>query len=142
LVLAITPSLLDIDTTFLPKSQMRQISRVLELTDASIVGEADLGTAHWVYPQHFPGDPISPGSLIIEAAGQLVALWAWSQGQRGRPRLVRTSAEFHAPVGQETPTIVLRGGVRRKRNLNFGSIKIVAGEVHTGSVDLVLTVLA
>ena len=90
-------SVMDIDATFLPVGQMRQISRVTKLAEAVIDAEVDLGPYHWVFPQHFPGDPIFPGTLMIEAAGQLVALWAWAQGQRGRPRLVRTGAEFHSP---------------------------------------------
>ena len=78
-----------IEDTFLPVDQMLQVSRVTEISGPVIRGEVDLGAGHWVYPQHFPGDPIFPGTLMIEAAGQLVALWAWANGERGRPRLVR-----------------------------------------------------
>ena len=92
-------SLMDIDSTYLPVGQMRLISRVTAFGGPSIRGEVDLGAAHWVFPQHFPGDPIFPGSLIVEAAGQILALWAWGQGARGRPRLVRIGAEFRSPVG-------------------------------------------
>src|SRR5712691_4417211 len=102
-------SLIDLEATFLPVGQMRQISRVTPLKGAAITGEVDLSAGHWVYAQHFPGDPIFPGTLLIEAAGQLVALWAWAQGQRGRPRLVRTSAEFHFPVGPTHDHLLLRG---------------------------------
>src|SRR3970040_1011500 len=110
-------SLIDIDATYLPVQLMRQVARVTALEGASITGEVDLGSEHWVYAQHFPGDPIFPGTLIIEAAGQLVALWAWADGQRGRPRLVKTSAGFRAPVEIEAPQIVLDAVVRRKRHL-------------------------
>jgi 3-hydroxymyristoyl/3-hydroxydecanoyl-(acyl carrier protein) dehydratase len=55
---------------------MRQISRVTAVDAEGIVGEMDLGDGHWVYPGHFPGDLIFPGCLLVEAAGQLVALWA------------------------------------------------------------------
>ena len=108
------PNLIDIDTTFLPVAHMRQISRVTELVGAKITGEVDLGTQHWVYAEHFPGDPIFPGTLMIEAAGQLVALWAWASGQRGRPRLVRASAEFHHPVGSPDTRLILCTEVRQK----------------------------
>jgi 3-hydroxymyristoyl/3-hydroxydecanoyl-(acyl carrier protein) dehydratase len=135
------PSLIDIESTFLPVAQMRQISRVTELTEATIVGEVDLGPHHWVYAQHFPGDPIFPGTLIIEAAGQLVALWAWANGQRGRPRLVRTSAEFCSPVGVGEPRIQLRGEVRRKRNLHFATLSVSAAGTEVATVTAVLAVL-
>ena len=135
------PSLLDIDTTFLPVGQMRQVSRVTERAGAVIVGEVDLGPEHWVYDQHFPGDPIFPGTLMIEAAGQLVALWAWAGGQRGRPRLVRTSAEFHSPVQRSAPLLLLRAEVRRKRHLHFATISISVAGLEVATVTAVLAVL-
>ena len=135
------PSLIDIDTTFLPIRRMRQISRVTELDGPSIVGEADLGPAHWVYDQHFPQDPIFPGTLIIEAAGQLVALWAWGNGARGRPRLVRTSAEFLSPVTPVEPLLLLRAEVKRKRHLHFATVSISCDHREIATVTAVLAVL-
>jgi 3-hydroxymyristoyl/3-hydroxydecanoyl-(acyl carrier protein) dehydratase len=134
--------LLDLDATFLPVAQMRQITRVTDLDGSRITGEVDLGANHWVYPQHFPDDPIFPGSLMIEAAGQLVALWAWAQGHRGRPRLLRTSASFHHPVTTSTACLELRGEVRGKRNLQFGKVELFADTNHVATVEAVLAVLA
>jgi 3-hydroxymyristoyl/3-hydroxydecanoyl-(acyl carrier protein) dehydratase len=134
--------LIDLDTTFLPVAQMRQIARVTALEEERIEGEVDLGPHHWVWEQHFPGDPIFPGTLMIEAAGQLVALWAWAQGQRGKPRLVRTSAEFHGPVGRWAPSLLLKGEVRRRRHLNFGSVQISSEGTVVATVEAVLVVLA
>lgn len=132
---------IDLEATFLPVAQMRQISRVTQVEGAAITGEVDLGPNHWVYAQHLPGDPIFPGTLMIEAAGQLVALWAWAQGQRGRPRLVRTSAEFHSPVGPMNEHLLLRAEVRRKRHLNFATIGIWASGTQVATVEAVLAVL-
>ncbi len=120
---------------------MRQISRVTGIQGGSISAAMDLGTDHWVWPQHFPTDPIFPGTLLIEAAGQLVALWAWAQGARGRPRLVRTGAEFHHPVDRSSPSLQLEGEVRRKRHLYFGSVRISSGETLVAKVEAVLVVL-
>ncbi len=53
-------SVMDIDTTFLPVAQMRQIARVTSVDERSITGEVDIGTGHWVFAQHFPGDPVFP----------------------------------------------------------------------------------
>lgn len=135
------PSLIEIDSTFLPVGQMRLVSRVIRLEGASIEGEVNLGQEHWVFPQHFPGDPIFPGSLIIEAAGQLVALWAWANGGRGRPRLLRTSAEFKTPVGPQAARITLRAEVKRKRNMHFGKVEVGADATHLATVEAVLAVL-
>ena len=134
-------SLIDIEATFLPVGRMRQISRVTALEGAAITGEVDLGAEHWVYPHHFPGDPIFPGTFMIEAAGQLVALWAWAQGQRGRPRLVRTSAEFHSPVGPTSDLLLVRAEVRCKRNLHFATIGIWAAGTQVATLEAVLAVL-
>jgi 3-hydroxymyristoyl/3-hydroxydecanoyl-(acyl carrier protein) dehydratase len=134
-------TLIDIDRTFLPVAHMRQISRVTELSRLVISGEVDLRADHWVYAEHFPADPIFPGSLIIEAAGQLLALWAWADGQRGRPRLLRTQAEFHHPVTPSVRSLALRGEVRRKHQLYFGTICVHAGRAEVATVTAVVTVL-
>ena len=131
----------DIDETFLPVGQMRQITQVTSLEGAVIEGEVMLGPDHWVFPQHFPSDPIFPGTLIIEAAGQLVALWAWANGQRGRPRLVKTSAVFHHPAGPGVTHLVLRAEVRRKQRLHFGTSQVWADGILLASVEAVLAVL-
>ena len=135
------PSLIDIDTTFLPIRRMRQIARVTELGGSGIAGEVDLGPTHWVYGQHFPLDPIFPGTLLIEAAGQLVALWAWANGARGRPRLVRTSAEFFSPVTPEEPLLLLRAEVKRKRHLHFATVLISCDDREVATVTAALAVL-
>jgi 3-hydroxymyristoyl/3-hydroxydecanoyl-(acyl carrier protein) dehydratase len=135
------PSLIDIEATFLPTGQMRQVSRVTEVTPDSITGEIDLGPSHWVYPQHFPGDPIFPGTLMIEAAGQLVALWAWANGHRGKPRLVRANADFLNPVGPLDHTLSVRAQVKRRRNLFFGTVKLDTAAQEVAAVTLTLVVL-
>lgn len=140
-VLKVPASLIDLDATFLPVAQMRQISRVTALEGTGIEGEVELGPHHWVWQQHFPGDPIFPGTLMIEAAGQLIALWAWSEGARGRPRLVRTSAEFHNPVDRWGPNLWLRAEIRRKRHLYFGEVQVWLGEIPVATVEAVLVVL-
>lgn len=132
---------LDIDATFLPVQQMRQIARVTAIEGERIEGEVDLGGGHWVFLQHFPGDPIFPGTLMIEAAGQLVALWAWVHGQRGRPRLVRTGAEFHRPVTPSDPRLELKATVQRRRHLHFATILISANGADVATVTAVLAVL-
>ena len=134
-------ALIDLDITFLPVGQMRQISRVTSLAGPRISAEIDLDSDHWVWQQHFPGDPISPGTLMIEGAGQLIALWAWAQGVRERPRLVRTSAEFHNPVTLESGPLVLNANLQRKRHLYFGSVAISSGDTNVGSVEAVLVFL-
>ena len=134
-------SLIDLDSTFLPVGQMRQISRVTHVNGSHIAGELDLGPGHWVYPQHFPGDPIFPGTLMIEAAGQLVALWAWAHGERGKPRLVRANADFKNPVGPAESTLSVCGEVIRKRHLHFAQVNLSAAGQEIACIELVIAIV-
>jgi 3-hydroxymyristoyl/3-hydroxydecanoyl-(acyl carrier protein) dehydratase len=134
-------SLIDIDSTFLPVGEMRQISRVTDLSLTVIAGEVDIGPDHWVYAGHLPGDPIFPGTLMIEAAGQLVALWAWAQGKRGRPRLVRITADFRHPVGPKCSRLQLQADMRSKRNIFIANVRILADDIQVATVEAMLAVL-
>lgn len=136
------PSLIPIDETFLPLGQFRLVNRVAELEGERIVCEIDVGPGHWVYPVHFPGDPIFPGAFIIESAAQTALLWAWAQGLRGRPRMAKTSAEFHATVTPADGTLIARATVKRKRFLNFASVEFYgAGGDHKATVAMVVGVV-
>jgi 3-hydroxymyristoyl/3-hydroxydecanoyl-(acyl carrier protein) dehydratase len=134
-------SLIDLEETFLPVGRMRQISRVTGLDGVAITAEMELGPDHWVWPEHFPDDPIFPGTLMLEAAGQLVALWAWAKGKRGRPRLVRVTGEFSAPVHPGTEFLLLEGVVKQKRQAYFGTIQLTSGDLTVGTVEIALVVL-
>ena len=133
---------LDFTRTFLPVGPMRQIARVLHHQDQSILGEVDVTDEHWVFAHHFPDDPVYPGCLMVEAAGQLVALWAWLEGARGRPRLVRSTSSFRAPVLPEDGVLRLEASVRRRRNMYFGDVALsTAGETDVARIELVLAVV-
>lgn len=134
--------MIDLNETFLPIGPMRLIDRVTHLSDSTICGEVDIGPCHWVYEVHFPSDPIFPGSLIVEAAGQLVALWAWSRGRRGRPRLVRANATFRHPVDPTYDCMQLRAELRDRLNLTFAEVGVWIGDAEVASVDTVLAILS
>lgn len=126
-------SLIDLDNTFLPIGQMRQITAVTAFYETTIVCEMSL-TSHWVYPVHFPDDPILPASLMIEAAGQVTALWAWLSGQRGKPRMVKVSGDFRAPCGPEDGVLTFRANIRKKRFLNFGTVSVLIGDQEIATI--------
>ncbi len=110
---------------FLPIGRMLQIDRVREVGSDRVVCETDLAE-NWVFPLHFPGDPIFPGSLLIEGAGQAIAIWAWENDLRGDPRLVRVEAEFRSPVVPEDLMLTYVGTVKRRRNICIGSVEVLA----------------
>ena len=128
--------------TFLPVGQMLQLDRVTAVDDTSITAEMDVTPEHWVFPMHFPGDPIFPGCFLIEAAGQLVALWGWEAGLRGRPRMAKASAEFESPVFATDRTVTLKGSVRRRRNMCFGTVNVLAGERTVATIETVIVIVS
>ena len=57
---------------------MLMIDRVLELGENYILAEKLVSSAEPALAGHFPGQPIFPGVLIIEAMAQAAAIWALS----------------------------------------------------------------
>ncbi len=96
---------------------------------------------HWVFPMHFPSDPIFPGSLLIEAAGQTVAVWAWHAGLRGRPRMLRVSAKFKSPVLQGDGTITFRAEVHQRKNICLGTVEVNSGDRAVAEVRSMIMIL-
>ena len=133
-------SLIDLDNTFLPIGPMRQITAVTAFHETSIVCEMSLDS-HWVYPVHFPDDPILPASLMIEAAGQVTALWAWLSGQRGKPRMVKAAGDFRAPCGPGSGNLTFRASIRKKRFLNFGTVSVMMGAQEIAAIENCIAVV-
>ena len=112
-----------LEAFFLPTKQMLQIDRVCEITENRVTCEMEV-SGHWVFPMHFPSDPIFPGSLLIEAAGQALAIWAWHAGFRGRPRLVKVGATFESPVLPGDQVVRMVGSVRHRKFAFFGQVEL------------------
>jgi 3-hydroxymyristoyl/3-hydroxydecanoyl-(acyl carrier protein) dehydratase len=124
----------DLAAVYLPVKQMLQIDRVLEVTEDTIHCEMDLAQ-HWVFPLHFPGDPIFPACLMIEAAGQAIAVWAFHHKVAGQPRLARVNASFSSGVRPDDGVLSLVGRVRRRRNICVGTVQLFVGERPVAEVE-------
>ena len=59
---------------------MLMIDRVLEIGENHILAEKLVSAAEPALAGHFPGQPIFPGVLIIEALAQTAAIWAMLAG--------------------------------------------------------------
>lgn len=125
---------------YLPVEQMLQIDRVMEITGKSVRCEMDL-PLHWVFPLHFPKDPIFPACLMIEAAGQAIAIWAWHNRMEGHPRLARVEASFVSPVLPEDKIMTFSGTIRRRRNICVGSVEIHVDGRRVAQVEETLAVV-
>jgi 3-hydroxymyristoyl/3-hydroxydecanoyl-(acyl carrier protein) dehydratase len=130
----------DLEAIFLPVKQMLQIDRVTKINDHGLVCEMDIA-GHWVFPLHFPSDPIFPGTLLIEAAGQAIAVWAWNAGFRGRPRLGKVAAKFLAPVLPHHPTVSLVANVRHRNNVFAGLVELFVLQQKVAEVEPVVLIV-
>lgn len=140
-VTAVTYARSDLAAMYLPVGQMLQIDRVLSVGGNEIVCEMDLGTGHWVFPLHFPGDPIFPGCLLVEAAGQVVAIWGWHAGLRGRPRMAKVTASFECAVAEADGPLTLKASVKLRKNICFGSVAISARGRPVATVEPTLVIV-
>ena len=131
-----------LEQIFLPVDRMLQIDRVVRINGPLIVCETDV-TGHWVFPLHFPNDPIFPGTMLIEAAGQAMAIWVWHAGVRGRPRLVKTEAKFEHPVLPTDDKITIMATVSLKRkSICIGNVEIFTANQKVAEVKATLVILA
>ena len=52
------------------KAPFRFIDRIVSVDEARIVGEHTFDPDAWFYKGHFPGDPITPGVILLETLCQ------------------------------------------------------------------------
>ena len=124
----------DLAQIYLPVGQMLQIDRVIEVNEDHVRCELDL-SQHWVFPLHFPKNPIFPASLMIEAAGQAIAIWAWHHKVPGNPRLARVSASIENAVHPGDGILSVVGKVRRRRNICVGAVELFCGNRRVAEVE-------
>ena len=124
----------DLAQVYLPVGPMLQIDRVMEVTSEGVRCELDLA-GHWVFPFHFPKDPIFPACLMIEAAGQAIAIWAWHHQVPGNPRLARVQASIESGVRPEDGVLSFVGKIRRRRNICVGAVELFCGARRVAEVE-------
>lgn len=94
----------------LPAPPMLMMDRIVEITEdggafgkGRIVGELDIKDDLWFFQCHFPGDPVMPGCLGLDAMWQAVGYWLGWTGSPGKGRalgvgLVKFSGEITPDV--------------------------------------------
>ena len=131
----------DLAKMFLPIGEMLQVHTIADITEENITGERRLSELDLIFPLHFPGDPIFPGSLLIEGAGQIIAIWGWHNGLRGKPRLVKVTAEFKSPVYAHDKKVTYSGTMTKRNNIVMGNVNISVDERYVGKVVATIVVL-
>jgi 3-hydroxyacyl-[acyl-carrier protein] dehydratase/trans-2-decenoyl-[acyl-carrier protein] isomerase len=96
----------------LPSPPMLMLDRIttIDLDGGShkrghIVAELDVRPDLWFFQCHFPGDPVMPGCLGLDAMWQLVGFWLGWSGSPGRGRALGVGEVNF--TGQVTPAAKL-----------------------------------
>lgn len=81
---------------------MLLVDRVLEINDESIVGIKNVTANEPFFPGHFPGFPVMPGVMIIEAMAQVAGIFVGTVAPHTRGKLMFLAsvenAKFRKPV--------------------------------------------
>src|SRR6195952_5008576 len=74
-----------------------------EFGKGHIVGELDITPSLWFFNCHFPGDPVMPGSLGLDAMWQMIGYWLGWSGSPGKGRAIGVGdVEFTGHIIPET----------------------------------------
>jgi 3-hydroxyacyl-[acyl-carrier protein] dehydratase / trans-2-decenoyl-[acyl-carrier protein] isomerase len=92
----------------LPAPPMLMMDRITEISldggphgKGHVIGELDIHPDLWFFKCHFPGDPVMPGCLGLDAMWQAVGYWLGWSGSPGKGRALGVGeVKF---TGQITP---------------------------------------
>ncbi len=115
------------------------VDKILELDDKRVVGVKNFTMNEWYFAGHFPGHPIAPAVLIIEAMAQVGGFLLLSRIEEREKKLVYftriDNARFRQPVRPgdtvrfELELLRLRRGTCKMRGAAFVRGELVADAV-------------
>jgi 3-hydroxyacyl-[acyl-carrier protein] dehydratase/trans-2-decenoyl-[acyl-carrier protein] isomerase len=129
----------------LPTDNMLMLDRIAHISSAGgtygkgeIVAELDINPDLWFFQCHFPGDPVMPGCLGLDAMWQLVGFFLGWRGNPGRGRAlgcgeVKFSGQILPTASQVVYNINIKRVIERKLILGIaeGSIAVDGKEIYT-----------
>ena len=129
----------------LPIPNMLMMDRVLKIADeggdygkGKIIAELDIYPELWFFACHFPGDPVMPGCLGLDAMWQLVGFFLAWVGNPGRGRAlgvgeVRFTGQVLPTARQVTYHIDMKRVISRKLVLGIadGRMLVDGREIYT-----------
>ncbi|MEH6503081.1 MAG: 3-hydroxyacyl-[acyl-carrier-protein] dehydratase FabA [Cycloclasticus sp.] len=122
----------------LPMPNMLMVDRVTSITEdggafgkGQIIAELDITPDLWFFECHFPGDPVMPGCLGLDAMWQLVGFYLGWKGGLGRGRALGVGElKF---TGQVLPTA-------KKVTYKIDMKRVIMRKLVMGIADAVMEV--
>jgi 3-hydroxyacyl-[acyl-carrier protein] dehydratase/trans-2-decenoyl-[acyl-carrier protein] isomerase len=109
-----------------------------EFDKGEIVAELDITPDLWFFDCHFPGDPVMPGCLGLDAMWQLVGFFLAWKGNKGKGRAlgageVKFTGQILPTAKKVTYRINLKRVIERKLVMGIadGSVSVDGREIYT-----------
>jgi len=129
----------------LPTPNMLMLDRITHISDeggehgkGEIIAELDIKPDLWFFDCHFPGDPVMPGCLGLDAMWQLVGFFLGWRGNEGRGRAlgsgeVKFSGQILPTSKKVTYRINLKRVIERKLVLGIadGVVSVDGKDIYT-----------
>ena len=131
----------------LPAPNMLMMDRIVSITEdggsadkGQIVAELDITPDLWFFDCHFPGDPVMPGCLGLDAMWQLVGFFLGWSGGPGKGRAlgvgeVKFTGQILPTASKVTYRIDMKRVVKRKlfMGLADGTVEVDGRVIYTAT---------
>jgi 3-hydroxyacyl-[acyl-carrier protein] dehydratase / trans-2-decenoyl-[acyl-carrier protein] isomerase len=129
----------------LPTNNMLMIDRISHISSeggsndkGEIIAELDINPDLWFFECHFPGDPVMPGCLGLDAMWQLVGFFLGWRGNPGKGRAlgcgeVKFTGQILPTANKVVYKITMKRVIERKLVMGIadGSIEVDGKEIYT-----------
>jgi len=107
----------------LPAPPMLMMDRITEISldggefgKGHIVAELDIVPGLWFFDCHFPGDPVMPGCLGLDAMWQVIGYWLGWSGSPGKGRAIGVGeVRFRGHITPDTRRVRYEVDLRQVR---------------------------
>jgi 3-hydroxyacyl-[acyl-carrier protein] dehydratase/trans-2-decenoyl-[acyl-carrier protein] isomerase len=131
----------------LPEPPMLMMDRITEISEdggehgkGHVIAEFDIKPDLWFFDCHFPGDPVMPGCLGLDAMWQLVGFFLGWRGNPGRGRAlgsgeVKFTGQILPSSKLVTYKIEMKRVIERKLVMGIadGSVSVDGREIYTAT---------
>lgn len=105
-----------------------------EFGKGHVVAELDITPSLWFFNCHFPGDPVMPGCLGLDALWQMIGYWLGWSGSSGKGRAVGVGdVKFRGHITPEVRRVRYEVDMRQVRRgrlvLGIADGRVLADEL-------------